>query len=345
MVDGVTGANSCEATEEPTYTPPPPTQTPVDNAPESAYAENFDASLPRAESPPMSTSASDLAERMGIFGKAALQTAQAALEASAGLGVEQQPVLGPGQPWDASAMLQKLGQDTGTHAFGPEVCGAMGFLGSVMQQGKQATLDMTDRLMDEIDDPQLKAEVGGIRKRIADGTATAADYKNLARAIYVTFNTEDDRGADPKALDGLNPQEVENMQKALLSPGQRTSLGEGGADPKITTVEASQKDMEEAFGNGDSVQLAVCSPGSETPDHAVTWGRDAKGRLYVYDPNREPDSVVFKPSPEYDSYFKPATGAIDLDPEAPPGGQAPVSAEDGKPLLMIFGNAITKPSN
>jgi hypothetical protein len=222
--------------------------------------------------------------------------------------------------WNAEEILSHLTQIDSQASTETDLhrCGAASVLAIHIQAGPDATARTAERThasfsawiqanQAQWDDATrarretARAAVGAVAGRIRRRSAGYGDLQQLANAIKLV------------APSGTGPTVNEDFDtyRELGGGGQgsrRLRAFVGGSHTGVRRV----RSLAEALGRerNQGFILGVNIDERETrTDHAVSFGANAEGRVYLYDPwPRRGSQLLYWPSPEIDDYFQGADG-------------------------------------
>jgi hypothetical protein len=173
-------------------------------------------------------------------------------------------------------------------------CGTASLLGANVMNGPAATanfLDNTARHGVNIS-PQAQADLRDTAARVRTGQATYEDLNRAQETLYQSGR----QGRGVFARRGLRDGELLNV----AAHGGQARLQYLGPPHDLAT--GSFPGILDRLHNGESATLRVrSSPGSHHGDHFVTFGRDASGRPYVYNPSPGQGDATVTRDMHYDS--------------------------------------------
>jgi hypothetical protein len=168
--------------------------------------------------------------------------------------------------WDAEKILSNLSQLETTPDVDSDArksrCAAASLLAAATITGPDAVNDLITRLESEVKSPQLKQELADISQRLQDGSATLLDLSRVQEIMKQRFA--------PGNKVGMDGAQIAAMQKALANSTSPTT------NHLIDRIVA--------LSPGQSFTMAVDTDGDGLVNHATQVGRDASGRIFLYDP-------------------------------------------------------------
>jgi hypothetical protein len=226
----------------------------------------------------------------GSLMKSKLAASPAATTASPlGVPYGEQPVAGDKEPLfskgklSREAVVNRLTQydQSGKTFSDADRCGAAAAIASaIMANGQKGLLDLLSSVRGALTEGEA-AGLDQVEKRIRAGTATFGDLGKLADTLQQAYATPDPKSGRPGILDA----DLLSLYKdAGMRPPARTG------DPHTI------------FKPGQSWPIALqLSDGS---DHWIVAGKDAQGKVYIYDPLPTPGQpqLHYEGTPGYKAY-------------------------------------------
>jgi hypothetical protein len=251
----------------------------------------YQSSLPVAAPATSGVSAKGDHALEGSLMKSKLTTSPAVTTASPlGVSYGEQPVAGDKEPifskgkLNREAVVNRLTQydQSGKTFSDADRCGAAAAIASaIMANGQKGLQDLLSSVRGALTETEA-AGLNEVEKRIRAGTATFGDLGKLADALQQAYATPDSKSGGRLGI--LDADLLSLYKDAGMRPPAKTG------DPHTI------------FKPGQSWPIALRLP--DGSDHWIVAGKDAQGKVFVYDPLPTPGQpqLHYEGSPGYKAY-------------------------------------------
>lgn len=220
-------------------------------------------------------------------------------------------------------MLDNLVQNKAGDPYGERTCGAASLVGAgVLAGGGKNGGDGLKTVMDAMSanakgnpqlqkyldgDPKDKGQPGvltGIRKRVADGTATVEDMQTLQRELYNQLQNKESKDASDQFNKVNNDPKSSQEQKDAAEKAMLAVSGDGLEADTLKNFMHSTPAMDKMMKDkGMGISFIKNDPIHEVSSHAVlTIENGAKGPGAIYDPELRDDGQVVTDKTELGNY-------------------------------------------